>query len=140
MKKSFAVLLLLCLGSLTAYSQKWRIGQPPPHAQPGVNYPIPMHLSAIRLRNEYEGGGQNETLAYTDIVVNGKKFELCGVLDPYPGFHITPPLPGDYQARLLKEPKKAIPDSSSELLLGQEYELILRDGALWRATITGLSE
>jgi hypothetical protein len=137
MKSFLAILLLVSLGSSAAYSQKWRIGQPPPHAQAGMDYPVKAHISAIRLRNNYVGAGRNETLAYTDVVINGVRIELCGALEPYPGFHIATPLPGDYQARLLEKKGVSLPVVPK---LGQQYELVMSDRALWRVTVTGISE
>ena len=140
MNRFFIAVLLLCLDATAANSQKWRIGQPPPTAQPGVDYPVRMHISGIHLRDIYLGSGLNETVAYIDVVMSGKKFELCGNLEPYPSYHIAPPLPGDYRARLTDKPKKNGSALSNDPDLGKHYELVMSDGALWRAKVTGIAE
>jgi hypothetical protein len=138
--RNFFVVLLLCLGSTAVNAQKWRPGQPPPHAKPGIDYPIKVHVYGIHLRNEYDGGGQRASLIYADATMEGKKIELCFNLEPYPWFHTVPVLPGDYQARLLKDSPKKGAYKTSDPRLEQEYEFVMPDRSLLDSTVTGIAE
>jgi hypothetical protein len=139
MRRRFVV-LLLCLGSIAANGQKWRVGQPPPHAKPGIDYPIKVHVSGIHLRNEYDGTDQRTSRIYADATMDGKKIELRFNLEPYPWFHTVPILPGDYQARLLKDSPKKSSYKTSDSRLEQEYELVMPDKSLLTSTVTGIAE
>jgi hypothetical protein len=74
-------------------------------------------------------------VAYADAVLNRKKIELLGSWTWIPGSFQTPLSPGDFQARLLKDSLKM-----SVSQIGQEYELLLPEGIVWRCTVTGASE
>jgi hypothetical protein len=121
--------------------QKTRFGQELPHAKPGDDYPIKVHISGKHYREEYAGSGQDEDVIYADAVMNGKKVELRGYQGAdfqYPHGHPLKyyklPL-GDYQARLLKDSQKV-----DEAPLFQVYELVLPDETVWRCTVTGILE
>jgi hypothetical protein len=139
MRRVFVV-LLLCLCSFGANGQKWRPGQPPPHAKPGVDYPIKIHVYGIHLRDEYYGSGQRGAVVYADAIMGGKKIELCFNLEPIPWFHTDPVLPGDYRARLLKDSPKKSPYKTSDSRIDQQYEFVMPDGTLLPSTVTGISE
>jgi hypothetical protein len=126
------VSLLLCGFSVAMYGQKTRYGQDLPLAKVGVDYPIQTHISGIHYRGE--GGSDNfEQVIYADAIINGKKVELRGGQGASrASFKL---LPGDYSARLLKDPNKIASTSIS-----QEYEFVLPDRTVWRCTVTGVSE
>jgi hypothetical protein len=124
------------------HGQKTRFGQELPHAKPGDDYPIKVHISEKHYRGEYFGS-QAEDVIYADAVINGKKVELRGyqgTVNQYPYGH---PLKyfnlalGDYQARLLKYSNKSKVDDTP---LFEVYELVLPDKTVWRCTVTGISE
>jgi hypothetical protein len=138
--RKLSVVLLLCLGSVAAYGQKWRPGQPPPHVKPGVDYPIKIHISGIHLRDEYLGQGQSSSLVYADAILDGKKIELCFNLEPYLWFHTDPVLPGDYQARLLKDSPKKSAYKTRDSRLAQEYEVVMPDQTFLSSFVTGVAE
>jgi hypothetical protein len=138
--RKFFVVLLLCLGSFAANGQKWRPGQPPPHAKPGIDYPIKIHVSGIHLRNEYAGQDLRASIIYADATMDGKKIELRFNLEPYPWFHTAPVLPGDYQARLLKDSPRKGAYKTSDSFLNQEYEVVMTDKTLLNAALTGVAE
>ncbi|MGB8028975.1 MAG: hypothetical protein WCF30_04840 [Terracidiphilus sp.] len=134
MRKLAAVLLLGVCYFPCLYGQKTRIGQPPPKAMPGVDYPLRVHISGIHVRTPCRGEVCRDVV-YVDAVLNGKKIELMGDWIWFPGYYELAISPGDYQARLLKDsPKKnAAP-------IFQEYELVLPERTVWRCTVTGISE
>lgn len=138
--RTFFVVSLLCLCSFAANGQKWRPGQPPPHAKPGVDYPIKIHIYGIHLRDEYYGSGQRDALVYADATMDGKKIELRLKLEPFPGYHTDPVLPADYSARLLKDSPEKSPYKTSDSRIEQQYELVMPDGVLLTSTVTGISE
>jgi hypothetical protein len=138
--RTFSVVVLLCLGSIAAHGQKWRPGQPPPHAQPGVDYPVKIHIFGIHLRNEYAGQGQRSSLVYADATLEGKKVELCFNLEPYPWFHTAPVFPGDYQARLLKDSPKKSAYKEKDPRLNKQYEVVMPDQTLLTSSVTGITE
>ena len=106
------------------HGQQTRLGQKPPKAAPGTDYPIKVHISGIHIRTQYRS---LDDLLYADATLNGKKVELVG--DDVP---ITP---GDYVARFVK---KSHGDDLQ--LLGQKYEILFPDNTYWRCTVTGFSE
>ena len=138
-----ALCLLLCSTSLI-YGQKTRYGQAP-RAKQGVDYPLKVHISGIHIRTYYASPSwigpnflateRNEDVAYADAVLNGKKIELLGAWTWISGSYQTPLSPGDFQARLLKDSPK-----TSVTPIGQEYELLLPEGIVWRCAVTGVSE
>jgi len=117
------------------YGQKTRYGQELPNAKPGVDYPIKMHISGLHYREEDIGSGQLVDVIYADAVMNGRKIELTGGRREWLPFQAYKLSLGDYQARLLKEPDKAI-----NTPIFQEYEVVLPDRKVWRCTVTGVSE
>jgi hypothetical protein len=127
------VALAFCFCSLATQGQKTRWGQELPHAKPGDDYPVKVHVSGIRYRKEYTGSGQTADVIYADAVMNGKKVELRGDREvPFQYFKL--PL-GDYQARLLKDPHK-----TGDTPLFQIYEVVLPDRTVGSFTVTGISE
>jgi hypothetical protein len=129
---------------VATYGQKTRFGQAP-RAKQGDDYPLKVHISAIRIRSYYVSPSwagpnflaseRNEDVAYADAVLNGKKIELLGAWTWIPGSFQTPLSPGDFQARLLKDAPKM-----SVVPIGQEYELLLPNQIVWRCSVTGVSE
>ena len=130
--RKFVVALAICFCCFAAHGQKTRLGQEPPHAKPGVIYPIKVHVSGIHFRTAYVGEGQNIYTTYVDAILDGQKveLELNESFEP----HNLPTL-GDHQARLLKEPHK-----TKDAPLFREYELLLPDNTVWPCTLTGISE
>jgi hypothetical protein len=122
------------------HGQKTRLGQELPHAKPGDDYPIKVHISGKHYRDEHVGS-QNQDVIYADVIMNGKKIELRGDQGAdfqYPYGHPLKlyklPL-GEYPARLLKDSPKV-----DEAPVFQVYELLLPDKTVWRCTVTGISE
>ena len=139
--KNCVLALFLCLSTLAANGQKWRAGQEPPQRpKPGVDYPVSIHISGIHLRTEYEGQGIFYSLVYADATMDGKKIELCLPLEPYPGHHVDPVLPGDYKARLLKESPKKDAYKTSDPQIGRQYELVMPDGFVLGSMVTGVAQ
>ncbi len=144
MRKSVVILLtLFCISSFVS-GQKTRFGQVP-RAKQGVDYPLKVHISGIHIRTYYESPSwlgpnfltteHNADVAFADVVLDGKKIELMGAWTWIPDNYQTPLSPGDFQARLLKDPSM-----KSGSLIGQEYELLLPDHIVWRCVVTGVSE
>lgn len=132
MKRSLlALFLLACLPLL--YAQKTRYGQEPPYAKPGVDYPIKVHVSGIRIRT-YCNGDCADYL-HADVVIDQKKLELTGGFIYEPRYFQVNLVPGDYTARFLKSAQKGVTAP-----LYDEYELLLPDRHVWRCTVTGISE
>jgi hypothetical protein len=144
MRKFVAVFFLLLCSTFLIYGQKTRLGQAP-RAKQGVDYPLKVHISGIHIRTYYASPSwlgpnflateRNKDVAYADAVVTGKKIELLGAWTWISGSYQTPLSPGDFQARLLKDMPK-----TSVTPIGQEYELLLPEGIVWRCTVTGVSE
>jgi hypothetical protein len=109
------------------------LGQELPHAKPGVDYPIKVHVSGLRYREEYLSSGQTADVIYVDVVMDGKKVELRG--DREVPFQYYQLLPGDYQARLLKDPHKV-----GNTPLFQIYEVVFPDKTVGSFTVSGISE
>ena len=127
------VTLAICFCSLAMQGQKTRLGQELPHAKPGDDYPIKVHISGIRYRKEYVGSGQNADIIYADAVMNGKKVELRGDREaPFQYYKLSL---GDYQAKLLKDPHKV-----GDTPIFQIYELVFPDRTVGSFTVTGISE
>jgi hypothetical protein len=127
-----ALLLLACLPLLCA--QKTRYGQEPSTAaKPGVDYPVKVHISGIRIRTYCNEGCVN--VLHADAVVDQKRLELTGryLYDPQ---HVqVNPVPGDYRARPLK-----VKHNAAAAPLDNEYELLLPSHYVWRCTVTGMFE
>lgn len=115
------------------------MGQPPPHAKPGVDYPIKVHISGIHLRDYYIGYGQSEEVVYADATMDGKKIELTFYPSHYYGYEMAL-LPGDYQARLLKDSPQKDPYKTKDAWIDQQYELVMRDQTLLWTVVTGIYE
>ncbi len=128
-----ALFLLACLPLL--YAQKTRFSQQPPMAKPGVDYPLKVHISGIRIHPFCDANRNCYDLVYADAVLSQQKLELTGDFLYDPQYVQVSPVPGDYTARLLKTAHKgaAVP-------LYDEYELLLPDLHVWRCTVTGISE
>jgi hypothetical protein len=60
------------------HGQKTRLGQELPHAKPGDDYPIKVHISGKHYRDEYFGS-QDQDLIYADAVMNGRKSNCGGI-------------------------------------------------------------
>jgi hypothetical protein len=135
--KKFAVILFLAICFLPMLSaQKTRYGQEPPVAKTGVDYPVKVHISGIRVRTDWiepPEGSSMCTIVTADAALSGQKIELTG--DCFPGHYLPHLLPGDYQARLLKDSHRI-----QGTPLYQEYEVVLPDRSAWRGTVTGISE
>lgn len=118
-----ALVVLLCATVL--FGQKTRFSEHPPKLKPPVAYPLKVHISGIHVRLLCGSGCQAEI--YADAVVNGKKIDLAGRYLEFPT--------GDYQARLRNSESGANPTN-----LDVKYELLLRDGTVWRCSVAGFSE
>lgn len=103
-------------------------------AKPGVDYPVKLHISGIRIRNYCDDGTCWDAL-HADAVLNQQKIELTGDFIYTPGFFRVNLVPGDYTARFLKVAHKG-----ATVPLYDEYELLLPDRHVWRCTVTGISE
>jgi hypothetical protein len=121
-----ALFLLACLPALGA--QEVRYGQEPPKAKPGIDYPVKVHISAVRIRT-YCNGNCTEVL-HVDAVADQKRLELTGAF-----LYQLNLVPGDYAARLLKTAHKG-----AATPIDDEYELLLPDKHIWRCTVTGIFE
>jgi hypothetical protein len=134
MRKSVIISLLLFCLSPFVFGQKTRYGQELPKAKPGVDYPIAVHVSGTRIRQNCRNDRGSEVFCanvlYLDAIVDGRKIELMG--DQFSRLEL---LPGDYQARLLKSAPKA--DLAE---IGRKYEFVLPDKTIWRCSVTGISE
>jgi hypothetical protein len=131
---ALALTLACCLAPL--HAQKTRFGQEPPRARPGVDYPIAVHISGIRVRSECTAGGERFgycfNAVYADAAFNRNKVELMVWT---PGTMLADLVPGDYKVRFLKAGHKVV-----TTMLNQEYELLMPDNTVWRCTVTGLYE
>lgn len=135
--KKLAVVLFMIVGFLPFLSgQKTRLGSLP-KAKPGVEYPLKVHISKVGVRKECPARLNNEPCNELDVdaVIDGKKIGLRGVDVSYPSYTRFKVLPGDYDARLLKDSPKGEPAG-----LYREYELLLPGKVIWRCTLTGISE
>ena len=133
MRKSVTVLLFLFFLSLLTFGQTIRYGQDLPKAKRGVDYPIAVHVSGIRIRQNCLSRGSEvgcTDVLYLDAIVGGRKVELMG--DQFSKLKLSP---GDYQARLLKSTPNA--DLTE---IGQKFEFVLPDRTIWLCSITGVSE
>ena len=127
MKRSMIALLLFACLPLV-YGQKIRYGQEPPKAKPGVDYPVKVHISGVRIRT-YCNGNCSDVL-HADAVVDQKRLELTGAF-----LYQLNLVPGDYAARRLKTAHKG-----AATPIDDEYELLLPDSHIWRCTVTGIFE
>jgi hypothetical protein len=132
--RKLVVTLLLAVAAPFLYGQKTRMGQPPPAAKPGVDYPIAIHVSGIHVRTPCKGENCHDVV-YADATVDGKKVELMGDWIWYPDYYQLALFPGDYKGRLLKDSsrKNAGP-------VFQEYEILMRENTVWNCSVTGVYE
>jgi hypothetical protein len=72
---------------------------------------------------------------YLDTILDGRKLELSGYSWLTKRLDDAQLVPGDYQARLVKDPHKV-----DGTLLYREYEILLPDGTVWDCSVSGLSE
>jgi hypothetical protein len=128
MKRPLITLFLLASLPLL-YGQMTRYGQGPPKAKPGVDYPVKVHISGIRIRQDCSSRACAE-VARADAVLNGQKIELTGFSPTQINL-----VPGDYTARLLKVGRKGAANP-----LFDEYELLLPDRTIWSGIVTGIFE
>jgi hypothetical protein len=135
MKKRLGVVLFLIFLSSSLSAQKTRFGQGLPHAKPGVDYPIKLHISGVRVRVECDGAGDCGRTLRADALLNGEKVELSGTAFLSRGFYRVVVLPGDYQARLQNAPH---PVAGTPFF--QEYEILLPDRTVWGCWVSGLFE
>jgi hypothetical protein len=133
--KKFAIVLFLAICFLPFLSgQKSRIGELP-KVRPGVAYPLQVHISRIRIRNCQARVANGPCEIYADSIIDGKKKELMGTDVSYPSYKQFKILPGNYEARLLKNPHSA--DGTE---LRREYEVVLPGKVIWHCTVSGISE
>jgi hypothetical protein len=135
MKKALVALLLLaCFPLVHAQIEP---GWAPPKAKPGVDYPVKVHITGIRVRLARD----REPELRADASLNQQKVELTGNIAYGPRYFYDPRnaqdrlMPGDYTARLLKSAHKGAPG-----LLYDEYELRLPDQTIWRCWVSGIFE
>jgi hypothetical protein len=140
MKKPALTLFILVFSLPILHAQKVRYGQGLPKAKPGVDYPLSLHISAMRLGSECSITPLDQECAdvlHADAVVSGKKIELESDFNLYLQFarDIKSPLLGDYRARILTKNPGADLDT-----IGLRYELLLPDGSVLKCRVTGISE
>ena len=115
------------------FGQKERLGQGLPQAKSADNYPIKVHISAIRYRGEPIGSGEAAEVVFVEAVMNGKKLELRGDREvPFQYYKLAL---GDSQARLVKDPHKM-----GDTPIFQVYDVVLSDKTVGRFTVTGILE
>jgi hypothetical protein len=135
--KKIVVVMFLVLCSTAIYGQKIRYGQALAKADPGVDYPIKLHVSGMHIgSNCVPSGGEAycEHAAYVNVIVRGKKLELMGKWFSSDK-HQFRFLPGDYVARLLTPDTKV-----DDFPINEKYEILLADRTVWRCIVTGFSE
>ncbi len=89
MKRAIGVLALLVCALSSLYSQKTRLGPPPPKVAAGVEYPIKIHISGIHIRShcsELKGPAVCRDVLYADSLINDKRLELMGDRIWFPNF------------------------------------------------------
>lgn len=137
MKKSAVTLLILIFLLPLLHGQKTRYGQSLPKAKPGVDYPLALHISGMRVRMECWGENNCANVMYADAVVNGKKVELSSDYSQYLEFSRDKKtqLLGDYQARIISK------NPGTDLnIIGLRYEVLLHDRSILRCRVTGVFE
>ena len=136
MQKFAAILLLLFCSSPFISAQKARPGQLPKE-KAGAVYPLKAHVSEVHIRADCPASlaGDPCKQLYADAIIDGKKFVLMGAEVSFPSYKRFNLLPGDYEARLLKDSHTA-GDSG----LRREYELVLPGKIVWQCTVTSISE
>lgn len=136
MKTSILISILGLISLSPCSGQKTRYGQSSPlPAGPEIK----LHISAAHIRERCANVSLSPQIdcrneLYVDAVLNGKKVELVGPAKIYNHDSVVI-VPGDYVARLKAEYHNA--DSS---VVHQDYEVTLPKGAVWSASMTGMSE
>ncbi len=128
--KKFTVALFLVLCSAFAQAEE----KPNP-----ADFTVKVHISASSIPNLYS----NELpVMSAEAILNGRKIELSGLAvllnnngQIKSGNNAMLIVPGDYQARLLKDVH-----NSDSTAIHQEYDLLLTDGIVWHCMISGVSE
>jgi hypothetical protein len=102
-----------------------------------IAHPLTVHVSASRIQYNcpIASSGCSSSDLYAEVTVNGKKLELMGPTQIVRKVPASVLLPGDYPARIVSDTHAA-----GGSLARQEYELVLADGTLWRAQVTGITE
>lgn len=137
MKKIVAALFLTICFLPLLFGQKTRPGQLPT-VKPGADYSLTVHISGVHIRTNCAAARLTNDPCkqiYADAVIDGRKIELMGVAVSYPTYKRFNVLPGDYKARIVKDPHTG--DASG---LDREYELVLAGEVVWHCTVTGISE
>ena len=125
--KSPVALSIFLVCTIASPQGKYRAGQFPVNQNP-ADYAIKVHISATHFRY---CGSESDECVYADATLDGKKFEIAGVVNR----HQTTLIPGDYKAMLPKKPR-----FGGQAVLGQVYYLLLPDKSAWVCSITGQSE
>lgn len=133
MKKHSLALLTLLILLPSLHGQRFTDRHRPAMANPQVAYPITLHISGVHLRTECSGNCYN--VVYVDAIMNGKKIELGGNAYYHPDREQVRFNPGDYKARILKDP-----NPKDGPILDQKYEVVLADGTIWPCAVTGFAE
>lgn len=133
MRRLAVFLFLICACVLQLDGQKWRAGQPPLKASPGVDYPLSMHIFGIR--NGWCEDCRCRWFLIAEAIIEGQKMELEGCSVQLSDKHLIRPKPGDFRARLIKGSKKG-----NDTPIGRKYELESADGYLWECDVSGYSE
>jgi hypothetical protein len=136
MKKTAVALLILIFLLPLLHGQKTRFGQNLPKAKPGVDYPLSVHISGMRVRKECWRQPCADVV-YAEAVVNGRKIEL----ESNPGLYLQffrdmkQPLLGDYRARITSN------DPGADLnRIGLSYEVLLPDRSVLSFSVSGVFE
>jgi hypothetical protein len=135
--RKLAVVLFLTIAVLPfIYGQKTRPGQLPKIKQ-GADYSLKVHVTGVHIRSDCSTARLTDDPCkqiYADAVIDEKKIELMGAEVSYPSYKRFNVLPGDYKARLFKDPHT---DGTG---LGMEYEVVLSGEVVWHCKVTGISE
>jgi hypothetical protein len=139
MRTFVAVLFLLFCFMPLVHGQKTRVGQGPPYAKPGVDYPLKVHITGIRIGPSYcQGNNGNPAcngVVYANMNVSGEKIECLGGPVYSAHWYEFRILPGNYQARLVKSDQ-----SKDDMPTYQVYEVLLPERRVWSCAVTGFSE
>jgi hypothetical protein len=136
--RKFVVALALLACSIV-YGQKTRVGQGPAGVKPGVDFPLKVHITGIRIRPGFCGGNIANAACndeiYVDMNVNGERIECLGGPVYSAHWYEHRIAPGDYQARLVK----SVP-SKDDLPMHTGYEVLLPERRAWGCSVTGTFE
>jgi hypothetical protein len=126
----FALTLISCASLLVCAQSSGK-------AQTDVAHPLTVHVSASRIQYNcpIASSGCSSSDLYADVTVNGNKLQLMGPTQIVRKVLPSVLLPGDYPARILSDTQAA-----GGSLARQEYELVLADGTVWHALVTGITE